>query len=412
MHIDVSDPNNPDEVITSKLNLVDLAGSERQAHTGAEGEVLKESIKINQSLFSLRQVVASLAQRQRAVQQAEALAASPLPQSLKPVHSIKKGAGAGRGVYAGTRNVSARQRLGSDPKKIASSWHVPYRDSKLTSLLKHSLGGTGLTVIVCCFSPSDEFAEENASTLEFASRARSVRNLMVKNDDPKSRLIREQRETIDRLYQLVSELQGELRKASAGGHDITDPLLLREPDVATATPDDDKRGVGGGKSQVLTLPLIAGVGPKANSESSRAPGSSTGSQRGSRPFSGSSSRPGSSDMLGVMPWNSSNSVVVLAPYEEPPAVDERVRVLLDENEVLRSQLEAALRFKAQASMLAQENAELRNTRSDGGVAVRPVRSGPKDPSSGHFEQMGGTSKFSLVATLKSANGSWSLARSF
>jgi hypothetical protein len=55
------DAKNPDNIITSKLQMVDLAGSERQAFTGNQAN--KESIDINKSLFTLRQVITALTDR-------------------------------------------------------------------------------------------------------------------------------------------------------------------------------------------------------------------------------------------------------------------------------------------------------------------------------------------------------------
>lgn len=53
---------------------------------------------------------------------------------------------------------------------------VPYRDSKLTALLKNSLGGNSLTVMVACLAPTDTAYEENMSTLDYAARAKRVTN--------------------------------------------------------------------------------------------------------------------------------------------------------------------------------------------------------------------------------------------
>lgn len=62
------------------------------------------------------------------------------------------------------------------PSSSAALAHVPYRDSKLTSLLKHSLGGNSLTLMVACLSPSDAHYDENLSTLAYATRAKRIRN--------------------------------------------------------------------------------------------------------------------------------------------------------------------------------------------------------------------------------------------
>lgn len=61
--------------------------------------------------------------------------------------------------------------------------HVPYRESKLTRLLKDSLGGNGMTVLLACISPADSNHEETINTLRFASRASSVVNKAKVNFD-------------------------------------------------------------------------------------------------------------------------------------------------------------------------------------------------------------------------------------
>lgn len=102
------DPNAPENyksVKVGKLNLVDLAGSERVRVTGATGQRLEESKKINQSLSALGNVISALT-------------------DLK------------------------------NPK------HVPYRDSKITRLLEDSLGGNCKTTFMAMISPSiDAFWE-------------------------------------------------------------------------------------------------------------------------------------------------------------------------------------------------------------------------------------------------------------
>lgn len=97
---------------------MDLAGSERQSFTQVTGKAQKESIEINKSLFTLRQVISALND------------------------SKKEG-----GVY------------------------IPYRDSKLTCLLRQSLGGNSFCCMIACLHPSDRYLEENISTLTYASKA-------------------------------------------------------------------------------------------------------------------------------------------------------------------------------------------------------------------------------------------------
>lgn len=102
--------------MTSRLTLVDLAGSERIKRTGAEGIRLKEGIQINSGLFNLGQVINGLADDQR----------------------LKSGLKAG---------------------------HIPYRNSKLTHLLKDALGGNSQTLFLACVSPAEFNESETFSTL-------------------------------------------------------------------------------------------------------------------------------------------------------------------------------------------------------------------------------------------------------
>ena len=69
--------------------------------------------------------------------------------------------------------------------------YIPYRDSKLTCLLRQSLGGNSTTVMIACLQPSDHFFEENHMTLEYAAKAAMISNKPVRNDDPKTKAIME-----------------------------------------------------------------------------------------------------------------------------------------------------------------------------------------------------------------------------
>ena len=111
-----------------KLNLVDLAGSERTRVTGATGKQLQESKKINKSLSALGNVINAL----------------------------------------------------TDPKERK---HIPYRDSKLTRLLEDSLGGNCKTTMIATISPAYSSFNESLSTLNFAKRAKNIKNRPVINED-------------------------------------------------------------------------------------------------------------------------------------------------------------------------------------------------------------------------------------
>ena len=68
---------------------------------------------------------------------------------------------------------------------------MPYRESKLTTILKQSLGGNSYTLMIACLAPLDTFIEENVSTLNYAARAAKINNKPTVNMDPKLRKIQE-----------------------------------------------------------------------------------------------------------------------------------------------------------------------------------------------------------------------------
>jgi len=116
-----------DVVTTSKFHFVDLAGSERAHRTGNQGERFRESISINTGLLALGNVISSLS------------------------------------------DVKKRQH------------HVPYRQSKLTRLLKDSLGGNSRTVMITCLSSCSSDFDENLNSLKYATRVKNIKNKPVIN---------------------------------------------------------------------------------------------------------------------------------------------------------------------------------------------------------------------------------------
>jgi predicted nuclease with TOPRIM domain len=130
----------------SRFNFVDLAGSERQKRTQATGQRLKEGIDINKGLLVLGNVISAL----------------------------------------------------GDPKKQGKTF-VPYRDSKLTRLLKGSLGGNHKTLMIACVSPSSSNMEETLNCLRYANRAKNIQNHAVVNVDATSQLVAELKGKVQRL---------------------------------------------------------------------------------------------------------------------------------------------------------------------------------------------------------------------
>jgi len=138
---------------SSTLNLVDLAGSERVKKTGSTGEGLKEGANINLSLLYLGQVISMIA--------------APKPGQV-----------------------------------------VPFRQSKLTSLLKEALGGNSKTALIAALSPAQDNVEETLSTCQFAARAKSVKTNAKVNLDEGSRMLNELKEENERLQAELAGMDG------------------------------------------------------------------------------------------------------------------------------------------------------------------------------------------------------------
>lgn len=139
-------------VKASKLHFVDLAGSERQKQTAATGERLKEATNINKSLTTLGLVINSLVE-------------------------VAQG----------------------------KSRHIPYRDSKLTFLLKDSLGGNSRTCMIAAVSAASTQFQETLSTLKFAQRAKMIKNKASINEESSG--------NIEGLRKEIKRLKEELGQA-------------------------------------------------------------------------------------------------------------------------------------------------------------------------------------------------------
>ncbi|XP_068173258.1 kinesin-like protein KIF18A [Antennarius striatus] len=114
-------------VCIAKMSLIDLAGSERASTTNAKGARLREGANINRSLLALGNVINALA----------------------------------------------------DPK--SKKTHIPYRDSKLTRLLKDCLGGNCRTVMIANVSPSCKSYDDTQNTLKYANRAKEIKSTLKSN---------------------------------------------------------------------------------------------------------------------------------------------------------------------------------------------------------------------------------------
>ncbi|XP_023030742.1 kinesin-like protein unc-104 isoform X4 [Drosophila willistoni] len=139
----------------SKISLVDLAGSERADSTGAKGTRLKEGANINKSLTTLGKVISALAE------------------------------------------------VASKKKNAKKADFIPYRDSALTWLLRENLGGNSKTAMIAAISPADINYDETLSTLRYADRAKQIVCKAVVNEDANAKLIRELKEEIQKLRDLL-----------------------------------------------------------------------------------------------------------------------------------------------------------------------------------------------------------------
>lgn len=149
-----ADINEPHTMAT--LSIIDLAGSERASATKNRGERLQEGANINKSLLALGGCINALC----------------------------------------------------DPKKRN---HVPYRNSKLTRLLKFSLGGNCKTVMIVCISPSSVHFDETQNTLRYANRAKNIQTKVTRNVYNVNRHVKDFVIKIDEQMALIKELKEQLR---------------------------------------------------------------------------------------------------------------------------------------------------------------------------------------------------------
>ncbi|GAX73013.1 hypothetical protein CEUSTIGMA_g465.t1 [Chlamydomonas eustigma] len=143
IHLKETTPEGEDIIKIGKLNLVDLAGSENISRSGAKDSRAREAGSINQSLLTLGRVITTL---------------------------------------------------------VEHSGHIPYRDSKLTRLLRDSLGGRTKTCIIATIAPTVQCQEETISTLDYAHRAKNIRNRPELNQKiSKTTMIKDLAAEIERL---------------------------------------------------------------------------------------------------------------------------------------------------------------------------------------------------------------------
>ena len=136
------------ELRLGKMHLVDLAGSERVSMSGAEGDTLTETQNINLSLSAIGDVLSALSRNATVMSQLSGGKSSPMGQTWPSANSLVP---------------------------------VPYRNSKLTHLLKDSLGGNSKTIMITTLRTSNEYAQLTSASLMYSSRAKKIRNRSLVN---------------------------------------------------------------------------------------------------------------------------------------------------------------------------------------------------------------------------------------
>lgn len=176
---------NKEQRKTSRIVLVDLAGSEKLKHTGAKGGRMKEGININKSLSTLGNCITALAEK----------------------CSGKKG------VF------------------------VPFRNSKLTFIMKDVLGGNSKTAMIAAISPASINFDESLGTLRYAKRAKKIKLKAKVNEDPTASLIKSLREEIAQLKEQLSN-----KESGIDVNDATEQIdeLARMMEDYTMTEEERK----------------------------------------------------------------------------------------------------------------------------------------------------------------------------
>ncbi|KAL5637038.1 hypothetical protein ACGC1H_000869 [Rhizoctonia solani] len=169
---------------SATLSIIDLAGSERASATRNMGERMLEGANINKSLLALGNCINALCA------------------------------------------TGGRTR------------HVPYRNSKLTRLLKFSLGGNCRTVMIVCVAPTSAHYEDTQNTLKYANRAKEIKTKVSRNFLNVDRHVAQYVEAISRLNDEVAELKSKLAGRVSGDNEA-DTRKKREAQAAALRARDE-----------------------------------------------------------------------------------------------------------------------------------------------------------------------------
>eukprot|EP00075_Anas_platyrhynchos_P012256 XP_027301509.1 kinesin-like protein KIF18B [Anas platyrhynchos] len=168
----------------AKMSLIDLAGSERASVTNTRGERLREGANINRSLLALINVINALA----------------------------------------------------DAK--SKKTHIPYRDSKLTRLLKDSIGGNCRTIMIAAVSPSALAYEDTYNTLKYANRAKEIKLSLKSNVLSLDCHISKYAVICEQLKAEVADLRVKLRAYEDTARDA-----VKQPPAPLAAPSSSPAGL-------------------------------------------------------------------------------------------------------------------------------------------------------------------------
>lgn len=169
---------------SATLSIIDLAGSERASATRNMGDRMIEGANINKSLLALGNCINALCA------------------------------------------TGGRTR------------HVPYRNSKLTRLLKFSLGGNCRTVMIVCVAPTSAHYEDTQNTLKYANRAKEIKTKVSRNFLNVDRHVAQYVEAISRLNDEVAELKAKLSGRMSGDSEV-EVRKKREAQAATLRARED-----------------------------------------------------------------------------------------------------------------------------------------------------------------------------
>jgi hypothetical protein len=211
--------NTEEERLCGKLSLIDLAGSERGTVTENRGIRLREGAKINTSLLALANCINALGDK------------------------TKKG------------------------------FFVPFRDSKLTRMLKDSLGGNCKTVMITTVSPASLQYEETINTLKYANRAKNIKMRVEPNKKLVSQHISAYKNIIADLRDEIDALKNQLQSDIANKvnplvtkHTGMYPRALKSTDASVINTTDIDSSVGRDALPIVTPPRHKGGEPVADCE--------------------------------------------------------------------------------------------------------------------------------------------------